>query len=99
MQLENAAMQTSDLITDDEIRAAVGIYTVDPSDLNAAGHHLWGDRSVASDPEPADIDPRLLEIGLPSDDHRALLALIDRIERVKGKLPPDVAVLRKNLGS
>lgn len=85
-------------LTDVELRDADGIHTVDPFDPNAAGHQLWGHRSQESQ-TPADREHRVVEIALPSDDHVALLALIDRIERVKGKLPPDVEVLRGNLAS
>jgi hypothetical protein len=84
-------------ITDGELRAAEGIHTRDPADPNAAGHQLWGgNQSAASQPNS---DAYVLEIALPSDDHQSLLALIARIEKVKGTLPPDVAVLRKNLSS
>lgn len=84
-------------LSDSEIKHAIGIFTLDPTDPDAAGHHLWGERpSIASDELPEDKHPAL-EIELPSDDHIALLKLIDRIERVKGSLPPDVVVLRANL--
>ena len=49
--------------------------------------------------DPVHEEANILEIALPSDDHVALLALIDRIEAAKGRLPPDVVVLRRNLSS
>lgn len=90
-------MPATATITDAQLRAADAIHTIDPNDPNAAGHQLWGHRSQRS--QVAETDEKILEIALPSDDHVALLALIDRIERVKGRLPPDVEVLRKNLSS
>jgi hypothetical protein len=84
-------------ISDTELRAADAIHTIDPQDRNAAGHQLWGNRSKESQVQES--DQKILEVKLPSDDHVALLALIDRIERVKGRLPPDVEVLRRNLSS
>jgi hypothetical protein len=89
-------MRTAAAIADQEIRNAEGIHTVDPQDPNAAGHQLWGHRSKKS---LATNDQNVLEIALPSDDHVALLALIARIEKLKGQLPPDVQVLRRNLAS
>jgi hypothetical protein len=88
-------MRAYQQITDAELRAADAIHTRDPADPNAAGHQLWGHQTAESQPNA---DARIVEIALPSDDHAALLGLIDRIEKIKGRLPPDVAVLRKNLG-
>jgi hypothetical protein len=85
-------------ISDADLRQADAIHTIDPNDPHAAGHQLWGHQSKKSQVEP-DPNQRILEIALPSDDHVALLALIDRIERIKGRLPPDVEVLRRNLSS
>ena len=90
-------MPATATITDAQLRAADAIHTIDPSDPNAAGHQLWGHRSQRS--QVAETDEKILEIALPSDDHVSLLSLIDRIERVKCRLPPDVEVLRKNLSS
>ena len=90
-------MATAASISDTDLRQADAIHTFDPQDENAAGHQLWGHRSQES--QVQEVDRAILEIPLPSDDHVALLALIDRIERVKGQLPPDVEVLRKNLSS
>jgi hypothetical protein len=84
-------------VSDAELSLADAIHTIDPHDPNAAGHQLWGHRSQES--AQVQTDQRILEIELPSDDHVALLGLIDRIERVKGELPPDVEVLRRNLSS
>lgn len=84
-------------VSDAELRAADAIHTIDPDDPNAAGHQLWGHRSQQSQVQPQPGETTL-EISLPSDDHVALLALIDRIELAKGELPPDVRVLRRNLG-
>lgn len=85
-------------VSDREIKRAAGIYTVDPSDPDAAGHHLWGERSeVVSEEASGDQNGAVLEIELHSDDHLSLLDLIDRIDRQKGSLPPDVVVLRKKL--
>ena len=92
-------MRRADTISDAELAAADGIHTVDPNDANAAGHQLWGHRSAASQEGRSEPDKLILEIALPSDDHVALLALIARIEKAKGSLPPDVAVLRKNLAT
>jgi hypothetical protein len=89
-------MQTAMSISDAELRAADAIHTIDPHDPNAAGHQLWGNRSAQSQIQP-DPGRTIVEIALPSDDHVSLLALIDRIERAKGELPPDVRVLRRNL--
>jgi len=91
-------MRTPSVISDDELKAADGIHTFDPADLNAAGHQLWGNRTQESDAQ-TNTDARIVELPLPSDDHVALLALISRIEKVKGRLPPDVEVLRKNLST
>jgi hypothetical protein len=90
-------MPTAMAISDAALREADAIHTIDPQDRNAAGHQLWGHRSQES--QQTESDEKILEIELPSDDHVALLALIDRIERVKGQLPPDVEVLRRNLSS
>ena len=89
-------MRSASVIADEDIRAADGIHTVDPLDTNAAGHQLWGHRSQKSQSSE---DKLVLEIALPSDDHVALLALIARIEKLKGQLPPDVEVLKRNLSS
>lgn len=85
-------------VSDAELEQAQAIHTVDPQDRNAAGHQLWGHRSEKSQ-AGTENDEYVLEIALPSDDHVALLGLIDRIERIKGRLPPDVEVLRGNLSS
>ena len=90
-------MRTPELITDAELRAAEAIHTRDPADGQAAGHQLWGAKSQESRTDLETVDPSILEVALLSDDHVALLAFIDRIERVKGKLPVATAVLRKNL--
>jgi hypothetical protein len=93
-----STMATVTSISDFQLRQADSIHTFDPQDPHAAGHQLWGHRSQESqiDPNP---EQSILEIELPSDDHVALLALINRIERAKGSLPPDVKVLRRNLSS
>jgi hypothetical protein len=91
-------MRTVDLVSDRDLKDADGIHTVDPHDANAAGHQLWGHRSQESQAQTTN-DRRVIEISLPSDDHVALLALTARVERVKGRLPPDVEVLRRNLSS
>jgi hypothetical protein len=93
---EDRIMAAITTISDAELKRADAIHTVDPQDPHAAGHQLWGHRSQQSQVEPH-VDEHIVEIELPSDDHVALLALIDRIERIKGKLPPDVNVLRRNL--
>jgi hypothetical protein len=87
-------MRTSTEIPDAELRAAEAIHTRDPADPNAAGHQLWGHQTTVSQPNDM---ANIVEIALLSDDHQALLGLIARIERIKGGLPPDVAVLRRNL--
>jgi hypothetical protein len=87
-------MHSSTQIPDADLHASEAIHTRDPSDPNAAGHQLWGHQSAESKPNDT---ANVVEISLPSDDHEALLQLIARIERIKGKLPPDVAVLRRNL--
>jgi hypothetical protein len=89
-------MRTPTLISDSDLKHADGIHTIDPNDSNAAGHQLWGHRSQESQAQTSN-DGKVVEIALPSDDHVALLALINRIEKVKGRLPPDVNVLRRNL--
>ena len=89
-------MPAANSVSDAQLREADAIHTVDPQDPNAAGHQLWGHLSKKSQVQP-DSDQKILELRLLSDDHVALLALIDRIERVKGQLPPDVEVLRRNL--
>lgn len=91
-------MQTSSVISDQKLREADGIHTFDPADPHAAGYQLWGNKSQKSDAYTNDA-AKLVEIPLPSDDHVALLALIARIEKAKGGLPPDVEVLRRNLSS
>jgi hypothetical protein len=91
-------MRTPSVISDRELSEAEAIHTFDPADPNAAGHQLWGDRSQKSNADNDD-DAKIAEIPLASDDHVALLALISRIEKVKGQLPPDVEVLRRNLSS
>jgi len=91
-------MQFASTISDQELRQADAIHTFDPADEQAAGHQLWGHESAKSQAKTAN-DGQVVEIALSSDDHVALLALIDRIERLKGSLPPDVTVLRRNLSS
>jgi hypothetical protein len=92
------AMRTLSLVSDSELQDAEGIHTVDPNDSHAAGHQLWGHRSEESQAQTSN-DRTVVEIALPSDNHVALLALIERVERVKGRLPPEVEVLRRNLSS
>jgi hypothetical protein len=91
-------MATTTTISDAELGQADAIHTTDPHDPHAAGHQLWGHRSQQSQVQ-AQTDENVIEIELPSDDHVSLLALIDRIERVKGQLPPDVQVLRRSLST
>ena len=91
-------MPTAAQISEAEFATADAIHTIDPNDRNAAGHQLWGNRSKESQ-ALTETDETILEIELPSDDHVGLLALIHRIERAKGRLPPDVDVLRRNLSS
>jgi hypothetical protein len=83
-------------ISDARLGAAQSIHTQDPANPNSAGYQLWGHRSEASQPTDSE-SQNIFEIALPSDDHQGLLDLITRIEAVKGRLPPDVIVLRKNL--
>jgi hypothetical protein len=90
-------MRSPDLISDAELQAATAIHTCDPNDSHAAGHQLWGDQTVRSQGDPTKLDPGILEVALPSDDHVALLQFIERIAQVKKSLPPDVVELRKNL--
>jgi hypothetical protein len=85
-------------VSDLELKQADGIHTVDPHDTHAAGHQLWGHRSEESQAGTRN-DRKVVEIALPSDDHVALLALIGRVEKAKGRLPPDIEVLRRNLSS
>jgi hypothetical protein len=91
-------MQTHPLIADQQLKDADGIHTVDPDNRNAAGYQLWGTESQKSRAQTAN-DGKVVEIALSSDDHAALLSLIARIETLKGRLPPDVEVLRRNLSS
>jgi hypothetical protein len=90
-------MRMADLITDQELRDASAIHTIDPSHSDAAGHQLWGSKTTRSQSDPEHMDPRIIEVALPADDHVALLQLIERIARLKKELPPDVVELRKNL--
>lgn len=90
-------MRTADSISDVELRNATAIHTIDPADPNAAGHQLWGRQTSRSQGNPENMDPGILEVALPSDDHVGLLQFIERIARVKKELPPDVVELRKNL--
>jgi hypothetical protein len=90
-------MRSPDLISDAELQAATAIHTSDPSDPQAAGHQLWGNQTAQSQGDPTKLDPRIVEVALPSDDHVALLQLIERIALMKKSLPPDVVELRKNL--
>jgi hypothetical protein len=92
---ESSAMRAPAVISDHELSEAEGIHTFDPTDPNAAGHQLWGNKTQESAAQ-INADSRIVEIPLSSDDHVALLALISRIEKVKGKLLPDVEVLRTN---
>jgi hypothetical protein len=41
-------MRTMDLISDREFRDATAIHTIDPSHPDAAGHQLWGSKTVRS---------------------------------------------------
>ena len=91
-------MHNATVVYDAELQGADAIHTVDPQDPDAAGHELWGHHSEKSQVQP-DNSQRIVEVPLPSDDHVALLALIDRIEVLKGSLPPDIEVLRRNLAS
>jgi hypothetical protein len=91
-------MQSPSEITDAELATATGIHTCDPGDPTAAGHQLWGHRSEKSQAETGN-DKLVVEVALASDDHVALLEFISRVERLKGRLPPDVQVLRRNLSS
>jgi len=79
-----------------ELKLADGIHTVYPNDTQAAGHQLWGHHSEESQAQTSN-HRKVVEIALPSDDQVALLALIARVEKVKGRLPPDIEVLRRNL--
>jgi len=90
-------MRSPELISDAEIQSATAIHTMDPGDLNAAGHQLWGAQTVRSQGDPTKLDPGILEVALPSDDHVGLLQFIERIANLKKSLPPDVVELRKNL--
>src|SRR5205823_1233636 len=94
---KDAVMPATAFVSDADLREADAIHTVDPNDPHAAGHQLWGHRSQESQVQNS--GQKIIELELPSDDHVALLALIDRIERIKGRLPPDVEVLRRNLSS
>jgi hypothetical protein len=90
-------MRAANLISDDELRQATAIHTIDPTHPDAAGHQLWGTKTSRSKSHPEHPDPTILEVALPSDDHVALLQFIERIARIKKELPPDVVELRKNL--
>jgi hypothetical protein len=90
-------MRASHLITDAELREATAIHTMDPSRPDAAGYQLWGNQTAQSQGDPENMDPHIVEVALPADDHMALLHFIERIARIKKDLPPDVVELRKNL--
>jgi hypothetical protein len=80
-------------VADYELRHADWVNAVDED----TGHWetLWGLDEPAKVPSAK--PRRILEIAIREDDHVGLLNLIDRVEQVKGELPPRVKALREVL--
>lgn len=81
-------------ISDDAIASADGILTFDPE--TGKGHTLWGQDCVARLCPPGRPAHRLkmVDVSLRMDDRTALLELLNRIERIRGRLPVGSLSLR-----
>lgn len=90
-------MRRLESISDAQTADADSIVAVDPA--TERNHQLWGQESLArARPRGAPPYPvNTLEIELPEKDHAGLVALIDRIERTRGRLPLGVSQLRETL--
>jgi hypothetical protein len=80
-------------VTDEEIRLADWINAVD----RETGHCeiVWGlDEKI---PGAARRHASILDVAVAKENVVGLLNLIDRIENVRGRLPPHVEALRENL--
>ena len=86
-------MKTLVEVSDHELRVADWINAVDES--SSHWETLWGLDEPA--PLPTAKQQRIVEISLAQDDEVGLLNAIDRVEQVKGSLPPRVLALREVL--
>jgi hypothetical protein len=80
-------------VADYELRHADWVNAVDEE----TGHWetLWGLDEPAA--VPAAKNRRIIEVAVPEGDQVGLLNLIDRVEQVKGRLPPRIEALREVL--
>lgn len=90
-------MRKPQFISDRELAKAKIIATYDP--VTAEGHKLWGQDSLARVTTPGAAASRVnnVNVEVETQDERLLLQLINRVERVRGRLPGDVQLLRQSL--
>ena len=90
-------MQRPESISDAQVAEAERIATFDPETMD--GHDLWGQESIGHGraSSAAAYQENILKIVLPTNDRSGLVALINRIEKIRGRLPQDVERLRTQI--
>lgn len=90
-------MRRLDQISDDELKAADGIQAYDPVTMQM--HSLWCEESNATEVFSKHPDRRLkmVDIRVHADDSAGLLAAIERVERLRGRLTTAAQQLRESL--
>jgi hypothetical protein len=92
-------MRTPEYVSDAEMAGADGILTFDP--LTGTGHTVWGSDCVARGVAPGAPahHVKLVNLEMAADDTAGLLKLLDRIQRVRGRLPRPMVELRAALSA
>ena len=90
-------MPTPEFVSEAQVAEADIIGTYDPETMN--GHQLWGQESVGHGRAPgaAAYREKTLSIELPTSDRGGLIALINRVEKIRGRLPQEVQRLRTQI--
>jgi len=90
-------MQKPESVSDSQIAEADFIATHDPD--AEGGHQLWGHESLSHSRSPgaAPYAVKGLDIEVAKADHATLLDLINRVERIRGRVPQAVQRLREEL--
>ena len=90
-------MQRLESVSDAQVAEADIIATYAPETMD--GHQLWGQEAIGHGRAPgaAAYREKTLKIELPTGDRSGLVALINRIEKIRGRLPQDVERLRTQI--
>jgi hypothetical protein len=92
-------MRSSQFIADSELAAADGILTWDEETFR--GHTVWGSDTVARGRAPGagPYELKMVHVLLAERDREGLGLLLDRVLRIRGRLPLPMRHLRDALAS